>query len=83
MRVLKHHAKIITDAVQTRMKQHPEINAKYYTDNGCTEEQFRWDLFQSCANSCMFPEGFLTETLYSYCNDNNIDTVLRKATGTK
>lgn len=49
-----------------------------YIDAGLSSERYRWDLFAFAQSKGTIDAGFVNRTLYSYCNDSNIDTVLRK-----
>ena len=52
-----------------------ELHQKY-KDAGLSDKRYRWDL--------LFRSGFSTNVLYhDGLNDDNIDTALRKITGTK
>jgi len=46
-----------------------------YKDNGLTAMRFRWDLTYAAKLT-----PWICDNLYSYLNDNHIDTALRKIT---
>ena len=46
-----------------------------YTKAGLTEKQWRWDWMSNAGL-----KQFITYVLYKYCNDDDVDVVLRKIT---
>jgi len=58
------------------------ITGRYeeYKQAGLSDKRYRWDILWST------PASFRTpwfDEVYQYCNDDHIDTALRKITGTK
>lgn len=61
--------------------QHPDIlNLEYYTKNNIgndKEMRLRWDIFY-VGRRYFGEEGLqIISTLYKYCNDNHVDSVLK------
>jgi hypothetical protein len=75
MKMRPEHYAQLEQAVKSAMAKQPEITAQVYLDQGMTNMRFRWDAMRAGGwNPC---------TVYDYCNDNHIDTALRRITGTK
>jgi hypothetical protein len=53
----------------------PEFPA--YQAQGLSHRRWRWDLLWY-AKKVRLPHRFIEDTLYSYCNDDHIDTALRR-----
>ena len=49
-----------------------------YIESGFSDDRYRWDLFYFAQQKGTIDPFFINRTLYDYCNDNHIDTVLRK-----
>lgn len=72
----EHYAQLkqAIQAVQVEGVIQPPMSAKSYLDRNMTAAQWRWDL--------MYLSDFDTHTVYGYCTDDDIDTALRRITGT-
>ena len=64
----------LRESIQSLLKAWPEVSVETYLGQGMTAERFRWDALRA--------SGFDTCALYDYLDDNNIDTALRRITGT-
>ncbi len=72
-------AQVITgELVSPRMAHQPIPLLYEYLDAGMSAMRWRWDLLYYGGLS-----NWIGETLYSYLNDDHIDTAMRKITGTK
>jgi hypothetical protein len=90
MKIKQEHYEVLQTAVEevlANIKNYkPDLNLlESYRKEGLSDMRYRWDLLHAtelrigdsigCPN-CDLP-------LYDYMDDNNIDTALRKITGTK
>ena len=56
----------------------PESN--YYVLQNLTAKRWRWDLLWRAKREGYLPDRFIEDTIYSYANDDHIDTALRRIT---
>jgi hypothetical protein len=56
--------------------------SEYVDQHGLTAERWRWMLLWRAKRVGILRDGFI-ESLYTYCDDENIDTALRRITGTR
>jgi hypothetical protein len=56
----------------------PERN--YYVLQNLTAKRWRWDLLWRAKREGYLPDRFIEDTIYSYANDDHIDTALRRIT---
>jgi hypothetical protein len=74
----------LEQAIQKVQSDQPEVTVERYAARGESAERYRWDALHSAIYKGYFPRLHSSEGgLYSYCNDDNIDTALRRITGTK
>jgi len=72
MKIRPEHYEYMRAACATVIAEHPELKSMY-TDSGLSDMRFRWDLARRA--------GLMTwicDNLYSYANDDHIDTALRR-----
>jgi hypothetical protein len=73
MKISKEHFEHIKQEIEKVVNQIPELE-KQYIDAGYTYKRFRWDMLHRAKLS-----PWICDNLYRYgCNDEHIDTVLRK-----
>jgi hypothetical protein len=65
-----------------RSQQGMETLDEYVSQHGLTAKRWRWDLLWRAKRVGYLPERFIEDTLYSYANDDHIDTALRRITAT-
>lgn len=80
MKITKEHYAYIKESIEAVSKRTSKKDLEIYKlsltiDSWVkdTNKRFRWDLFYAAK---LIP--FACDTLYSYCNDEHIDTALRK-----
>lgn len=78
MKLKAEHVKVLTDAVKLAAANKP-IGAAMYKSAGFSHLRYRWDCLWAAEN--YLPPNFVTDVLYKYANDENIDTALRSALG--
>ena len=71
----------LEQAVNRVLSELPEISAIGYKSIGLSPMRFRWEALNVAIKLGYFPR--LSDSLYTYCNDDHIDTALRRITGTK
>ena len=77
MKITIEHYQILKDAIW-RAKQGMETLDEYVNQHHLTGKRWRWDLLYRAKRLKFLPERFIEDTLYSYCNDEHIDTALRR-----
>ena len=75
MKIKQEHYEYIKQEIKKNWRYSDQIkqaikNAKNYKD---FNKRFRWDMFWLAGLS-----KYASDNLYTYCNDDHIDTVLRK-----
>jgi hypothetical protein len=81
MKIKPEDLKLLTEAITKVKEAHPDSTLQAYFDNkvgGDVKMRWRWDVFHAARK--YLPEDFVSSMrggLYSYLNDNNIDTALR------
>jgi hypothetical protein len=65
-----------------RSAQGAETLSEYVDQHGLTAKRWRWMLLWRAKRVGILRDGFI-ESLYTYCNDEHIDTALRRITGTR
>lgn len=78
MKMNRDHYNRLTNAVNQVITDHPNA-LQEYKDKGLSMMRYRWDLYHM---ACSKDNYNLANEIYQYCNDDNIDTVLRKITNT-
>jgi hypothetical protein len=56
---------------------------EYTAQHNLTAKRWRWDLLWRAKRVGFLPDRFIEDTIYSYANDDHIDTALRHITATK
>lgn len=87
MRIKPDHFNALKVGVDRVLAEQPSVSAQSYLDQGLSNMRFRWDALLAAISygyvdidgETKYPIG----NLYRYCNDNHIDTALRRITGTK
>ena len=78
MKIREEHFKSLKHVVVLTEKEilssNPDLKEKY-KEHGFTPKRYRWDLLAASL--------FITSILYTYLNDNHIDTALKAITNTK
>ena len=81
MKMKKEHFETLEKSIKEMLSHYD--GKEVYMKKGLSMMRYRWDLFWHVSERKMLPEYFVSETLYSYLNDDHIDTALRKITNTK
>lgn len=76
MKMRPEHFNAIRNAFLSVRENNPNIRDTY-KKTGWSEVRCRWDLLWQVADNHILPIGFLS-SLYTYLNDDNIDTALCK-----
>ncbi len=71
----------LEQAINRVLAEHPGITVQGYKGVGLSTMRFRWNIMYMAITRGYFPQ--LSDSLYTYCNDDHIDTALRRITGTK
>jgi hypothetical protein len=77
MKMTKEHYGVLEEAIREVINKYPDMQ-QAYKEQGFSSMRYRWDLYHSINRS----RSFKIE-LYTYLNDNHIDTALKRITGTK
>lgn len=79
MKITKAHYNHMKEAIATKIQDTPVTDLAAYKEALKTDTRvkdinvrFRWDLFHAAKLST-----YASKELYSYCNDNHIDTALK------
>lgn len=72
MKMTKEHFDYMKQEIEKVVNQVPELE-KQYIDAGYTYKRYRWDMVYRARLS-----PWICDNLYSYCNDEHIDSALRK-----
>ena len=82
MKMNQSHLELLETAINEVLIQFPNARENYRNGNFPRSDKvkdlnkrFRWDLFYSAIRKC--PSSMTTSSLYTYLNDNHIDTALR------
>lgn len=81
MKIQPDHYRTLSAAIY-RSQQGMET-LEEYKQHGLTTKRWRWDLLWRAKRVGFLPERFIEDQLYSYVNDDHIDTALRRITGTR
>jgi hypothetical protein len=81
MKITLDHLQVLQVAIQ-RSKQGMETLDEYINQHGLTAKRWRWDLLWRAKRLNFLPDHFIEDTIYSYCNDDHLDTALRHCTVT-
>jgi hypothetical protein len=75
----------LEQAVNRVLSEHPNMTVQGYASVGLSAMRFRWDTLWATIRRGYFPRLSTCDegSLYAYCNDDHIDTALRRITGTK
>jgi hypothetical protein len=75
----------LEQAIRKVQADYPDITAEHYRKLDMTAMRFRWDMLNVAVSRDYFPRRATCDagSLYDYCNDDHIDTALRRITGTK
>jgi hypothetical protein len=76
----EHFAKLSCAIYRARQEM---ATLQEYEYRGLTPKRWRWDLLWRAERLGFLPDRFVLDTLYSYVDDDHIDTALRRATGTR
>ena len=82
MKITPEHYRTLSHAIY-RSQQGLETLDEYVNQHGLTAKRWRWDLLWRAKRVGYLPDRFIEDTLYSYANDDHIDTALRHITATK
>lgn len=82
MKIQPDHYRTLCHAIY-RSQQGMETLEEYTEQHGLTAKRWRWDLLWRAKRVGFLPERFIEDQLYSYVNDDHIDTALRRITGTR
>ena len=79
MKLLSFHYKQLEEEVKTAIDENPTL-VKRLEKKEISSMYFRWELWHYNNRK----NGYdLSNEIYKYCNDDNIDSALKKITGTK
>jgi hypothetical protein len=81
MKITPEHYRTLCHAIY-RSQQGAETLDEYVNQHGLTAKRWRWDLLWRAKRVGYLPEHFVEDTIYSYANDDHIDTALRRITAT-
>jgi hypothetical protein len=75
----------LEQAIRKVQADYPETMVKDYHNLNLTSKRYRWDMFHIAVRRGYFPRLSTCDagSLYDYCNDDHIDTALRRITETK
>jgi hypothetical protein len=76
------HYRTLSDAIAEAREQRSELTLESYRLQRLTPKRWRWDLLWYCT-ARILPRNWVCETLYSYLNDDHIDSALRSITNTR
>ena len=76
MKMKPEHFAQLAAAVQVVRQNNPGVSAATYAAKGLTEKRYRWDLLYACKIDGRSGNLWICD-LYSYLNDDHIDTALR------
>lgn len=77
MKMKPEHYKHLETEIKKVMEAYPNLKNAYEKD-GLSGKRFRWDILYAAKLST-----WISDNLYSYLNDDHIDTALKKITSTK
>jgi hypothetical protein len=78
MKMTKDHYNRLKELVDNVITVNPELKQLYH-DKNLSMMRYRWDLYHHATHD----DRKLTDNLYKYLDDNNIDTALKSITDTK
>jgi hypothetical protein len=78
MKITPEHYRTLCHAIY-RSRQGMETLDEYI-QHGLTAKRWRWDLLWRAKRVGFLPDRFIEDTIYSYANDDHIDTALRHIT---
>ena len=78
MKMKKEHFEYMQTTLTKFVLESGFPDLSQYKEKGLTEKRYRWDLSYSAKLT-----PWICKNLYSYLNDDHIDTALRVITGTK
>ncbi len=81
MKITPDHFRTLSHAIY-RARQGAETLDEYVNQHGLSAKRWRWDLLWRAKRVGYLPERFVEDNLYSYANDDHIDTALRRITAT-
>lgn len=79
MKMHPDHFEQLSKAVNQVIHDNPDA-LQNYKNGGLSMMRYRWDMYHL---ACWVDKYHLANQLYQYCNDENIDTALRKITNTQ
>jgi len=79
MKIKKEHYAYLSKEINKVFKQYPQVTVARYVERGLTARRWRWDVLLNISGIT----PWVVENLYPYMNDNHLDSVLRKITGTQ
>lgn len=78
MKIKPEHQQQLMHAIYRSMQGMETLEE--YKAHGLTAKRWRWDLLWRAQRVGYLPERFIEDVLYTYCNDEHIDTALRRCT---
>jgi len=81
MKIASDHFRTLSHALY-RAQQGMDTLDEYVSQHGLTAKRWRWDLLWRAKRLGFLPEHFIEDEIYSYANDDHIDTALRRITAT-
>ena len=77
MKMKKEHYQKIETAINAAEKRNPGIKAQYQNE-GKPKSRYAWDMLHYSEIDGKTGTAFICSELYSYLNDNHINTALNK-----
>ncbi len=79
MKITPDHFRTLSHAIY-QAQQGMDTLDEYVNQHGLTAKRWRWDLLWRARRLGFLPERFVVDEIYSYANDDHIDTALRRIT---
>ena len=76
LKIKSEHFNALKTAIEETLKANPEAESKYKSA-GLPAKRFRWDIMYASSVAGISGNSWVCCNLYSYMNDDNIDSALR------
>jgi hypothetical protein len=80
MRITKEDYAKLKKLVDVVLEKEPTAKAEYIAD-GKSQTYFCWDVYHKVSSQATVTEKFWLHDLYSYLNDDHLETALKHITG--
>jgi phosphatidylserine/phosphatidylglycerophosphate/cardiolipin synthase-like enzyme len=78
MKIAPDHFRTLSHAIHQARQGMDTLDE--YVRYGLTAKRWRWDLLWRAKRLGFLPERFIEDNIYTYANDDHIDTALRRIT---